>query len=152
MDDDSSLALGKTERQFNTIIGGKKVESPSIFTKIIRGEIPSHKIYEDEGTFAFLDIHPQNLLAHVLVVSKTQIDRVYELPDEDYAALWATVKKLAKHMEAILDERIIYVVLGNQVPHAHVHLMPFDPEWNPKRIYVTSKEDLEKIAEKLRLN
>ena len=98
---------------------------PSIFTKIIQGEIPCYKIYEDDKTFAFLDIHPESK-GHVLVIPKNEVDKIYELPDEDYQALMATVKKLSQHMEKVLGQRTLWKVVGTDVPHAHVHLMPLD--------------------------
>ncbi|HEX7633425.1 MAG TPA: HIT domain-containing protein [Candidatus Saccharimonadales bacterium] len=99
--------------------------SDSIFTKIIKGEIPSHKIYEDDKTLAFLDIHPKQP-GHVLVIPKSEVEFVWDLPAEDYQALMATVQKVAKHMREVLD--IPYVgeqIEGTDVPHAHVHLIPF---------------------------
>jgi histidine triad (HIT) family protein len=96
----------------------------SIFTKIIKGEIPSHKIYEDEQTFAFLDIDPL-LKGHVLVVPKKQIDHIDDLPDEDYQALMATVKKVAHQVKQVLGvRRAAILVMGFDVPHAHVHVVP----------------------------
>lgn len=77
----------------------------SVFTKIIQGEIPCYKIYEDEKTMAFLDIAPE-AEGHTLVVPKLEVDKVYDLPDSDYQAVMATVKKLAKHMEEVLGERM----------------------------------------------
>ena len=95
----------------------------SIFSKIIRGEIPCHKVYEDDKTFAFLDINPLSD-GHVLVTSKKQVDKFYDLPDDYYTALFATVKKLSNHIEKILGVRVGIVVEGLDVPHAHVHLVP----------------------------
>ena len=95
----------------------------SIFTKIIRGDIPSYKVYEDEHTYAFLDINPLSD-GHVLVVSKNQVDKVYDLPDEDYAAVFATVKKVAKRIDDVLGVRAGLIVEGLDVPHAHVHVVP----------------------------
>lgn len=123
----------------------------SIFSKIIAGEIPSYKIYEDEHTYAFLDIHPETL-GHVLVVPKTEVDKVYELQDSDWLALWATVKKVALHMETILDARILMKVIGTDVPHAHVHLMPFDATWQHGRVLKLSDDEFKSIAAKLSLN
>jgi histidine triad (HIT) family protein len=124
----------------------------SIFTKIIRGEIPSHKIYEDEKTFAFLDINPKQP-GHVLVIPKAQVDKVYDLDDENYCALWKSVKKIAKHMEQILGRRIGFNVVGIDVPHAHVHLIPFDSIDDLKAEKQSpSQEELAAMAEKLRLN
>lgn len=98
----------------------------SIFTKIINGEIPCHKIYEDEMTFAFLDIHPITP-GHTLVIPKKQIEFIWDLPDEDYRALMATVKKLGVHLRATLPQQYVGVkVIGVDVPHTHVHLVPFD--------------------------
>jgi histidine triad (HIT) family protein len=99
----------------------------SLFSKIIRGEIPSHKVYEDDKTFAFLDIHPiQN--GQVLVVPKSQIDHIWDLTDEDYMALWLVVKKIANRMrEQIPDKhRIGIIVEGFDVPHAHVKVFPIN--------------------------
>ncbi|MGC1177317.1 MAG: HIT domain-containing protein [Candidatus Saccharimonadales bacterium] len=97
----------------------------SIFTKIIRGEIPCHKIYEDDKTFAFLDIHPVQP-GHVLVIPKKQIPFVWDLPPEDYQALMVTVQKIAHHLKQILDKPFIgSQIVGIDVPHAHVHLIPF---------------------------
>lgn len=98
----------------------------SVFTKIIKGEIPCHKIYEDDKTMAFLDIHPIKP-GHVLVVSKKQIDEFQDLSDEDYVALWSTVKRVAKRLKTTLGARRIGIhVIGLDVPHAHVHVFPFE--------------------------
>ena len=120
----------------------------SIFSKIIAGEIPCYKIYEDEKTFAFLDIHPETK-GHTLVVPKVEVDKIYDLPDEDYQALMATVKKLAKRMEDVLGARTLMKVVGTDVPHAHVHLTPFDESWEYGREVEMTSEEMEKIAEKL---
>jgi histidine triad (HIT) family protein len=97
----------------------------SIFTKIIKGEIPSHKIYEDDKTFAFLDIHPVQP-GHTLVIPKKQIEFVWDLDQEDYAAVMETTKKVAQRLRAVLDKPYIgEQVVGVDVPHAHVHLIPF---------------------------
>jgi len=96
----------------------------SIFTKIIKGEIPCHNVYEDDKTFAFLDINPL-LPGHVLVVPKVQIDHIDDLPEADYNAVFATVRKLSKRMKEVLDaKRVAILVMGHDVPHAHVHVMP----------------------------
>lgn len=98
----------------------------SIFTKIIKGEIPCHKIYEDELTFAFMDIHPIQP-GHVLVVPKKQIDQFQDLPEADYHAVWSTVKKVANRQKDVLGRlRSGIHVVGLDVPHAHVHVFPFD--------------------------
>jgi histidine triad (HIT) family protein len=98
----------------------------SIFTKIIKGEVPAHKIYEDDKTLAFLDIHPKTP-GHTLVVPKKQIDQFQDLPDEDYLALMQTVKKVAKRQKDVLGaSRIGLEVIGVDVPHAHIHVFPFN--------------------------
>lgn len=98
----------------------------SVFTKIIKGEIPCHKVYEDEKTLAFLDIHPVQP-GHTLVIPKLQIDDLWDLPEEDYRALLFSSKKVAKQLYKILSPRRVGVqVIGLDVPHAHIHLIPFD--------------------------
>lgn len=96
----------------------------SIFTKIIKGEIPCHKIYEDDRVIAFLDIHPKQP-GHTMVVPKKQVDLLWELDDETYDNLWDTAKKIATHMGKVLNKRIGAQVEGIGVPHAHIHLIPF---------------------------
>ena len=99
---------------------------PSIFTRIINGEIPCEKVFEDDKTIAFLDIHPDKP-GHTLVVSKKQIDHFTDLPDEDYLALWQTVKKVSIRLKEVLHkDRVKVLVHGTDVPHTHVHLIPFD--------------------------
>ena len=98
----------------------------SLFTKIIRGEIPAQKIYEDDKTYAFLDINPTQP-GHTLVVPKNQIDQLWDLPDEDYQALMATCKKVAQRLKDVLGvQRVGVKVIGEEVPHAHIHLIPFN--------------------------
>lgn len=100
----------------------------SIFTKIIKGEILSDKIYEDDRIVAFLDINPTRY-GHTLVVPKTQVDQYIDLPDEDYIALWQAVKKVAARLrDKIGTERVGVVIKGVDVPHAHVHLLPFNDD------------------------
>jgi histidine triad (HIT) family protein len=101
------------------------MNEPSIFTKIVNGEIPAYKIYEDELTLAFLDVHPVQP-GHVLVIPKQQIEFVWDLPDDLYQAVMATTKKVALHMrEALAVPYISERVTGVDVPHAHVQLIPF---------------------------
>jgi len=97
----------------------------SLFTRIIRGEIPSYKIYEDDKTYAFLDIHPVQP-GHVLIVSKTEVEFVWDLADEDYRALMAAAKKVARRLREVLDAKYVgEQIVGIDVPHAHVHVIPF---------------------------
>lgn len=127
----------------------------SIFTKIIRGEIPSHKIYEDEQTYAFLDIHPITP-GHVLVVPKQQVAFVWDLDDPTYQALMATTKKLAAHIRSALGVPFVgEQIIGVDVPHAHVHLIPFTEiaEYRqfPDMTTEPDHELLAQIAQKLAL-
>ncbi|MCX6729005.1 MAG: HIT family protein [Candidatus Saccharibacteria bacterium] len=97
---------------------------PSVFTKIINGEIPAFKIYEDDKVIAFLDMHPQNE-GHTLVVPKIQVDHIWDLSDYDYQYLWTIVKNIGNHIrEVIGSPRVGVVVEGFGVPHCHVHLVP----------------------------
>ena len=97
----------------------------SIFTKIIRGEVPCHKVYEDDQTLAFLDIHPKTP-GHTLIVPKKQVEFVWDLDDVTYQALMATAKKVAARLKALSDKPYIgEFVYGTDVPHAHVHVFPF---------------------------
>ena len=122
----------------------------SIFTKIIKGEIPCYKIYEDDKTFAFLDINPETK-GHTLVVPKNEVDKIYELDDEDYEALMRTVKKLSKNMEKVLGRRTLWKVIGTDVPHVHVHLLPYDETWEHGRNLKLTEEEFEEIRQKLAL-
>lgn len=130
------------------------MNEPSIFTRIINGEIPSHKIYEDERVYAFLDIYPM-LEGHVLVIPKKQVEFVWDLEDEDYRALMDAVKKIALHMRDVTGARYIHErIVGTDVPHAHVHLMPFNHSSELKNDPSTNEPDHEVFAaqaEKLRL-
>lgn len=123
---------------------------PSVFTKIINSEIPCYKIYEDDKTFAFLDINPETK-GHTLVVPKNEVDKIYDLPDEDYHALMDTVKKLAKHMEEVLGQRTLIKVIGTDVPHAHVHLLPYDESWEHGRTLKLTPAEFEAIKNQLAL-
>lgn len=97
----------------------------SVFTKIIKGEIPCHKIYEDDKTFAFLDIHPKQP-GHTLVIPKKQVEFVWDLDDEDYRAVMQTVKKVALRIREVFSPPYVgELVVGIEVPHAHVHVYPF---------------------------
>ena len=120
----------------------------SIFTKIIQGEIPCYKIYEDDKTLAFLDIHPETK-GHTLVIPKVEVDKIYDLPDEDYEALMATVKKISQNMEKVLGVRTLWKVIGTDVPHAHVHLLPYDETWQHGRTLDLTPEEFEQIRTQL---
>jgi histidine triad (HIT) family protein len=126
----------------------------SIFTKIIKGEIPALRIYEDSKSIAFLDIHPKTA-GHVLVVPKKQVDHLWDLPDEDYRALMDSVKKVADRIRQVLKpKRVGMQVEGEGVPHAHVHVFPFSTiEEFQHRADQNAKPDffsLEAMAKKLK--
>lgn len=98
----------------------------SVFTKIIKGEIPCHKVYEDDKTLAFMDIHPIQP-GHVLVVPKNQAGHFFDLPDDDYQALMSTVKKVAARLKKVFNDklRVGVIIEGFDLPeHAHVKVFP----------------------------
>lgn len=123
----------------------------SIFTKIVNQEIPCYKIYEDDKTLAFLDIHPESK-GHTLVIPKLEVDKIYDLPDEDYRALMDTAKKLSKNMEKVLGARTLWKVVGTDVPHAHIHLMPLDETWEYGKTLELTPDEFEEIRAKLCYN
>ena len=97
---------------------------PSIFSKIVSGDIPAFKVAEDENYVAFLDIFPL-AKGHVLVIPKKETDYIFDLDSEEYLGLFNFAKKVAKAMDkAISCERIGVAVIGLEVPHAHIHLVP----------------------------
>lgn len=122
---------------------------PSVFAKIVAGEIPCYKVYEDDKVLAFLDIHPE-VKGHTLVIPKIEVDKIYDLPDEDYVALMAAAKKIARHMEDVLGARTVWKVVGTDVPHAHIHLEPISPEWQYGKTFELSDEEMKEIQEKLK--
>jgi histidine triad (HIT) family protein len=97
----------------------------SIFMKIIRGEIPCYKVYEDDKTFAFLDIHPVQP-GHTLVISKKQIEFIWDLDEEEYRAVTDTAQKVARRLQEVLKTPYVgEQIIGVDVPHAHIHIIPF---------------------------
>ncbi|MEO8785103.1 MAG: HIT family protein [Candidatus Saccharimonadales bacterium] len=127
----------------------------SVFTKIIKGQIPCHKLYEDDQTIVFVPLHPV-ALGHVLAVPKRQVDQFFDLPQADYRALMATVKMMASHMKTVLGtKRVGLKVEGLDVPHAHVHILAFDTneQFNqkPDESQPVDRAKLAALAAKLRL-
>lgn len=109
------------------------MNEPSIFTRIINGELPCHKVYEDEHTLAFLDINPV-AEGHTLVIPKNQVEFVWDLDEADYQALMSTVKKVGKRLHEVIGKQYVgQVVVGTDVPHAHVHVIAFDTPGEMKR-------------------
>ena len=98
----------------------------NIFSKIVSGDIPCYKVAEDDHYLAFLDIFPL-AKGHVLVIPKKEIDYIFDLPSEDYLVLWEFAQKVAKAMDkVIVCKRIGIAVVGLEVPHAHIHLVPLN--------------------------
>ena len=98
----------------------------SVFSKIVSDDIPSYKVAEDDNHLAFLDIFPL-AKGHVLVIPKKETDYLFELASEEYLALWKFAQKVAKAMDKVITcERIGVAVIGLEVPHAHIHLLPLN--------------------------
>lgn len=129
------------------------MQQKTLFTRIVEGEIPCHKVYEDDKTLAFMDIHPVQP-GHVLVIPKVQIDHLWDLPEDDYRAVMETCKKVAKRLRDILQPaRVGVQVVGLDVPHAHIHLIPFNTAEEFHRQPATNEEPdhtaLSELAKKL---
>ncbi len=129
---------------------------PSIFTRIINGEIPCHKVYEDEKTFAFMDIHPVQP-GMVLVVPKTEVENYEDLPEDEYIALMKTVQKIGKaQRRAYPGKRKMAVQIeGLEVPHVHVKVFPVDSGaefHSPPNDGEPNHKELAKEAEKIKGN
>jgi len=129
--------------------------SDSIFTKIIKGEIPCYKIAEDDRFIAFLDVFPIKK-GHTLVVPKAQIDYLFDLDDSLLSDLMIFSKKVAQKMERVIScERVGIAVIGLEVPHAHIHLVPLDTvgdiDFSQPKLQLSAKEMTE-IADSIRIN
>lgn len=116
----------------------------SIFTKIVQGEIPSYKIAEDENYYAFLDINPL-AKGHTLVIPKKETDYIFDMPDEDLANMMVFAKKIALAIEKVVPcKRVGVAVLGLEVPHAHIHLVPintlYDIDFKQPKLSFTDEE------------
>ena len=99
---------------------------PSIFSKIIAGEIPCYKVHEDENCYAFLDINP-NTVGHTLCVIKKEVDKIFDLSEQDYNHLMQFSRKVAVAVQkAIPCKRVGMSIIGLEVPHVHVHLIPLN--------------------------
>lgn len=124
----------------------------TIFSRIINGEIPCYKIAENEKYFAFLDINPLNE-GHTLVIPKTEIDYLFDIDDETLAGMVVFSKRVAKAIEkAIPCKRIGVAVVGLEVPHAHIHLVPLNTMWDidfKKPKLKLTPERFQQIVEKI---
>ena len=127
----------------------------SIFSKIVKGEIPSYKIAEDEHYYAFLDINPLKK-GHTLVIPKKEVDYIFDLEPEILSGLHLFAQKIAKAIDkSVSCTRVAVVVLGLEVPHAHIHLIPMDSESdirfsNPKMKF--TPEEFQEIALQIQKN
>lgn len=126
----------------------------TLFTRIINQEIPSYKIAEDERFYAFLDINPQTK-GHTLVVPKTEIDYLFDLDDDTLADMMLFAKKVARQIRTKTDcKRVAMVVLGLEIPHAHIHLIPIneesDVDFHREKLKM-NPEEFRKIADELRI-
>ena len=124
----------------------------SLFTRIINGEIPCHKICEDENYLAFLDIRPINP-GHTLVIPKKETDYLFDIGDDLLGGMMVFAKKVARAIEKEVDcKRIGVMVAGLEVPHAHIHLIPIFgiPDLNFANAKPANNDDLAKVAEKIR--
>ncbi len=127
---------------------------PSIFTKIVNGEIPCYKIAEDEKYLAFLDVNP-NAIGHTLCIPKQEVDKIFDLDDALYLGLMHFSKKIAIALEkAVPCKRIGMSVIGLEVPHAHVHLIPLNAmdEIRFHNKVSLTKEEFEALAKKIKEN
>ncbi|MBP6182540.1 HIT family protein [Flavobacterium sp.] len=126
----------------------------SIFTKIIRGEIPCYKIAEDDNFLAFLDVNP-NAKGHTLCVPKQEINKIFDIEDDLYIGLMQFSKKIAIALEKTVPcKRIGMAVIGLEVPHAHVHLIPLNEmdEMRFQNKVSLSKEEFEALAKSIKAN
>ena len=126
----------------------------SIFTKIINGEIPAYKITEDKNYLAFLDVNP-NAKGHTLCIPKQEIDKIFDMEEEQYLGLMQFSRKVSKALEkAVPCKRVGMAVIGLEVPHAHVHLIPLNEmdEMRFQNKVKLSKEEFEELAENIKRN
>lgn len=123
----------------------------SIFTKIINREIPGHIVAEDEQHIAILDINP-NAKGHTLCIPKKEVNKIFDLPEAEYIALMAFSRKVAKALEKVVPcERIGVSVIGLEVPHVHVHLIPLTTMEDARFISKTklTQEEFEALAQQI---
>lgn len=123
----------------------------SIFTKIIQGELPCHKLYEDENYLAFLDVRPIRA-GHSLVIPKKEVDYIFNLEDDELSGLMSVAKKVALAIEKEIPcKKIGMTVIGIEVPHTHVHLLPIDgvSDIDFSKAKPASPEELSQLAQKI---
>jgi histidine triad (HIT) family protein len=126
----------------------------SIFTKIVNGEIPCYKIAEDENYLAFLDVNP-NVKGHTLCIPKQEINKIFDMEEAHYLGLMKFSRKVAKAIEKSIDcKRIGMAVVGLEVPHVHVHLIPLNDmdDMRFQRKTSLSSEEFQKLAQQITTN
>jgi histidine triad (HIT) family protein len=126
----------------------------SIFTKIVNGEIPCYKIAEDQNYMAFLDVNP-NAKGHTLCIPKQEIDKIFDMDEELYLGLMKFSRTVAKALEKTIEcNRIGVAVVGLEVPHTHVHLIPLHDmdDMRFQRKVSLTKEEFEQLASEIRAN
>jgi len=126
----------------------------SIFTKIVNGEIPCYKIAEDENYLAFLDVNP-NAKGHTLCIPKQEINKIFDMEEAHYLGLMKFSRKVAKAIEKSVDcKRIGMAVVGIEVPHVHVHLIPLNDmdDMRFQRKTSLSPEEFQKLAQQITTN
>lgn len=126
----------------------------SLFTKMIEGEVPCHKLYEDERFLAFLDIKPINP-GHALVIPKKEVDYIFDLEDDLLKDIMPVAKKVADAIrKSVSCKRIGIMVAGLEVPHTHIHLVPIHSvgDLNFSNASMATQEELTSVAEKIRAN
>ena len=126
----------------------------SVFTRIVKGEIPCYKVAEDDRYFAFLDINPL-AKGHTLVIPKEETDNIFDLDDQTLADMMVFAKRIARKIQAnIACKKVAVVVLGLEVPHAHIHLIPInsekDVDFHREKLQLTP-EEFQRIAKTISL-
>lgn len=127
----------------------------SIFTRIVKGEIPAYKVAESDHYLAFLDVNPL-AKGHTLVILKSETDNIFDIPDNEYQGLFLFAKNVAKAISKTIPcKKVGIAVIGLEVPHAHIHLVPingiFDIDFSKPKLKL-SPEEFHEIAEKIKTN
>ncbi len=125
---------------------------PSIFSKIVNGDIPSFKVAENDDYFAFLDINPL-AKGHTLVIPKAETDYIFDIADQEYSGLWVFAKKVAMAVEKVVEcKKVGIAVIGLEVAHAHIHLIPintiYDIDFSKPKLKFSTEEMLD-LTEKI---
>ena len=124
----------------------------TIFSRIVTGEIPCYKVAENDNFLAFLDINPL-AAGHTLVIPKLELDYIFDLPEDLFSKMWVFAQKVAKAVDATIPaKRVGVAVIGLEVPHAHIHLVPingiYDIDFTKEKVKL-SQEEFEEIAQRI---